>query len=336
MLRVPYTELESILNATLLPMGFTPERAALCARLFAETTRDGVYSHGLNRFPRFLGTIRNGSVVPNAEPTLTTSFMALERWDGNAGPGNLNALASMDRAITLAKQFGIGAVALANTNHWMRGGTYGWQAADQGLFAIAWTNTLPNLPAWGATVPTLGNNPLVLAIPRPEGPIVLDMAMSQFSYGALAKYAKAGELLPVPGGYDASGALTNDPAAIETSGRALPIGFWKGSGLSMTLDLFAAMLSGGKPSCKVDRDPLRETAVTQFFLAIDPSHIGDAGGMQAIAETVLADLKQAPTVVPGRPARYPGEQTLQLREENLRLGVPVDPDIWAKLQSGTL
>ncbi|WP_433963883.1 Ldh family oxidoreductase [Tunturiibacter gelidiferens] len=167
MLRVPFDQLHAALRRAMQQLGLTEDRAALCARLFAETTRDGVYTHGLNRFPRFVETIRNGSIDIHAEPTKTTGVGAIERWEGHRGVGNLNAHASMQRAIALATQHGIGAVALANTNHWMRGGTYGWQAAEQGLFAICWTNTLANLPAWGATTPTLGNNPLVIAVPAP-------------------------------------------------------------------------------------------------------------------------------------------------------------------------
>ncbi len=339
MLRVPYQELESALTQALLPLGFTAARAQLCARLFAETTRDGVYTHGLARFPRFVATIRNGTVLPQAEPTLVSAFAAIERWHGNSGPGNLNAHASMTRAITLARTHGIGVVALAGTNHWMRGGTYGWQAADEGLFALCFTNTLANLPAWGATTPTLGNNPLVLAIPRTGSPlgghIVLDMAMSQFSYGTLASYARRGEQLPVPGGYDAAGTLTTDPAAIESSQRALPVGFWKGSGLSLTLDLIAAMLSGGNATYQIPREPELETSLSQIFLAIDPSRIADPASLTAIAEGVLTDLKQAPTIS-GHPPRYPGEQTLTLRQQNLTEGIPVDPEIWKKLLNGSL
>ena len=192
MLRVPYDDLYAALDRAMQRLGMAAERAAVCARLFAETTRDGVYTHGLNRFPRFAASIANGSVDVNAEPTRTAGVGAIERWDGHRGVGNLNAHASMQRAIDLAKQHGIGGVALGNTNHWMRGGSYGWQAAEQGLFAICWTNTLANLPVWGAKTPTLGNNPLIIAVPRPGGHVVLDMAMSQFSYGTLAAYSKRG------------------------------------------------------------------------------------------------------------------------------------------------
>src|SRR5271155_4555445 len=235
MLRVPYSELFETLRGALLTLGFAPARAELCARLFAETTRDGIYSHGLNRFPRFVRGIRNGTVDIHATPSLSQSRGSLERWDGHRGPGNLNAHSSMARAIELAREHGVGCVALANTNHWMRGGSYGWQAADAGMIGMCWTNTLPNLPPWGASDPLLGNNPLVIAVPRAEGDVVLDMAMSQFSYGALESYRQRGEQLPVPGGFDEQGRLTSDPAAIEKTQRTLPIGYWKGSGLALAL-----------------------------------------------------------------------------------------------------
>ena len=317
----------------MLRLGLEGDRATQCARLFAETTRDGVYTHGLNRFPRFAESIANGSVDVTAEPTRIAGLGAIERWDGNRGVGNLNARASMQRAIALAKEFGIGGLALANTNHWMRGGSYGWQAAEQGLFAICWTNTLANLPAWGSATPSLGNNPLVIAVPHPPGHVVLDMAMSQFSYGSLEAYSKRGQSLPVDGGFDSAGNLTKDAAAIEASKRALPVGYWKGSGLSLVLDMLAAMLSGGLAAHQIPPDPFRETGLSQVFLAIDPSNLIHTQDMTKIADGILTSLREARPADPGKPVRYPGEQTLQLREENLRLGIPVDTEIWRKISA---
>ena len=220
MLRIPYDDLYAALHRATEHLGLRGDRAALCARLFAETTRDGVYTHGLDRFPRFADMVANGSIDVNAEPTRVAGAAALERWDGHLGPGNLNAFTAMERAIALARQYGLGAVALANTNHWMRGGSYGWLAADAGVFALCWTNTLANLPAWGAAAPTLGNNPLVIAVPRPGGAhVVLDMAMSQFSYGSLAAYSARGAQLPVPGGYDLASELTRDRSEERRVGK---------------------------------------------------------------------------------------------------------------------
>jgi 3-dehydro-L-gulonate 2-dehydrogenase len=334
MLRVPYTSLLTALEHAMHHLGLHGERATLCARLFAETTCDGVYTHGLDRFPRFTEMVANGCIDVNAEPTRIAGAAGLERWNGNLGPGNLNAHAAMNRAIALARQHGLGAVALANTNHWMRGGSYGWLAADAGVFAMCWTNTLANLPPWGASTPAVGNNPLVIAVPRPAGAhVVIDMAMSQFSYGALSSYSARGVQLPVPGGYDESGNLTTDPAAIEASKRALAIGYWKGSGLSLVLDMLAAMLSCGNATHDIPREPTRESGVSQVFLAIDPSSLATRPELDRIGDAILESLREATPIDPAKPVRYPGEQTLHLRQENLRLGVPVTPEIWAKLQS---
>ncbi len=267
MLRVPYANLYAALNKAMLDLGLKGDRAALCARLFAETTRDGVYTHGLNRFPRFVEMIRNGSVRVEAEATCVASLGGLERWDGHHGPGNLNAYAAMQRTIELARKHGIGAVALGNTNHWMRGGTYGWLAAESGVCALCWSNTLPNVP-WGGTTPVIGNNPLIIAAPRARGHVVLDMATSQFSYGALNAYAKRGQPLPVDGGYDTAGVLTRDAAAIEASQRLLPIGYWKGSGLTIVLDMLGAMLSGGRATHQMSKEAPLETGQSQIFIAI--------------------------------------------------------------------
>jgi 3-dehydro-L-gulonate 2-dehydrogenase len=329
--RVPFDEVHIHLTAHLIKLGFTQARAELSARLFAETTRDGVYSHGVNRFPRFVAMIRNGSIDPAAEPRAVSKFGALERWDGQRGPGNLNAHAAMNRAIALSREHGIACVALANTNHWMRGGTYGWQTAEAGAIGICFTNTMPNLPPWGATEPAIGNNPLVIAVPRVAGPVVLDIAMSQFSYGAIEGYRKRGEMLPVDGGFDAAGQLTRDPAAIEATQRLLPIGHWKGSGLAIMLDTIAAMLSLGSATHQLLTDPLRETGLSQVFIAINPAALGDEASLDRIANEIVASVQNSQPADHNKPVRYPGENTLRLREENTRLGLPIDPGLWNEI-----
>ena len=173
------------------------------------------------------------------------NLVALSNGMETLGPGIINALHVTGTVIYLADQYGIGCVALRNTNHWMRGGTYGWQAGKAGYVFIGWTNTIANMPAWGAKDAKLGNNPLVMALPYKNEAIVLDMAMSQYSYGALELSAMKNESLSVYGGFDGEGNLTKDPSAILASGSPLPIGYWKGAGLSLLLDLLATILSGG-------------------------------------------------------------------------------------------
>ncbi len=340
MLRIPYQELFDTLLRVLMKLGFEPERARRCAQLFADSSRDGVYSHGLNRFPRFVSQVQNGIINIHAQPELVAASGALERWDGKLGPGPLNAYQSMERAMALSREHGMGCVALANTTHWMRGGSYGWQAAEAGFIAICWTNTLPNLPPWGASDSRIGNNPLVIAVPRSGGHIVLDMAMSQFSYGALASYRMRGEQLPVDGGFDREGRLSRDPAAIEASNRPLPIGYWKGSGLALMLDMIATLLSGGCATYQIPPDPERESHLSQVFIALNPYSLYKTGHNNTgpdqpdvaakIADEIIAHFQTSPQ--PGdAKVRYPGEQVVKIRGENLAKGIPVEPSIWNKV-----
>jgi 3-dehydro-L-gulonate 2-dehydrogenase len=329
--RINFEEVQATLAGVLSKLGFSDARAQLCAKLFAETTCDGVYTHGINRFPRFVAMIRNGAVNPTAEAEMVAHFGALERWDGHRGPGNLNALASMERALALSREHGIGCVTLGNTNHWMRAGTYGWQAATAGFIGICWTNTMPNMPAWGGVDPCVGNNPLVIAVPRAKGSVVLDMAASQFSYGAIESYRLRGEQLPIDGGFDADGNLTRDPAAIEKSQRPLAIGYWKGSGLSMVLDMVAAMTSLGRATHQLTRDPLQEAGISQVFIALNPAAFGPEPRAEQIADDIVASLHQSRPAKEDTKIRYPGEKTLRIRAENLQLGLPVESKVWEQI-----
>lgn len=329
-LRLPYADLLDTLTRALSKAGFDSRRACRCAQLFAESSRDGVYSHGVNRFPLFVSMIKTGVIDVHAAPQLVSESGPMERWDGKAGPGNLNADLCMERAINIARQYGIGCVALRNTNHWMRGGTYGWQAAEAGVIGVCWTNTCPNLPPWGATDPRVGNNPLVVAVPRRDGHVVLDTAMSQFSYGALASYRLRNELLPVEGGFDKGGKLTRVPGDIEISKRPLPIGYWKGSGIALMLDLVAGLLSAGSTTYQIPAEAERETRLSQVFIAFDPSRCGDSIDTSDLAEQVIRHFR-FPTHGEGARVRYPGERVLDTRKDNLANGVPVEPSAWRQV-----
>ena len=326
-MRIQFDEMYREFVRVLANYGLPKEKAEVSARLFAEASLDGVYTHGLNRFPKFIASVKNGSVVMTAEPSLEGRFGNLERWNGNKGPGNLNALAAMRRAITLAKEQVFGCVTMSNTNHWMRPGAYGLLAAKENCIGILWTNTVPNMPPWGAKDAHLGNNPLVVAIPHGDVPVLLDVAMSMFSYGKLEMYKNAGKDLPIPGGFDTEGNMTSDPGKILETHQVFPIGYWKGSGLSLVLDLICATLAGGRTSYEIGKLPT-ETELSQIFITINMEAFPDKTAIQEKIEASLRDLRQSIPQNPGQSVRFPGEGMVNAREENTRLGIPVDEAIW--------
>jgi 3-dehydro-L-gulonate 2-dehydrogenase len=330
-MQVPYLEVLQVLEKIFQSQGFDPKRAALCAQLFTKASLDGVPSHGLDRVPVFLEMIRKKLVNPLSEAQRMESYGFFERWNGNLGPGPLNAHQSMERAILLAKEFGIGMVAIQNTNHWMRAGNYGWQAVAAGCIGLCFTNTKPNMPAWGGKEPKLGNNPLVIAIPRSKGHVVLDMAMSQFSYGKLNTYLRAGKDMPFEAGFDQKGNLTKSPAEIIANELALPIGLWKGSGLSLVLDMLAAIISGGQATHQVGESG-EEYGLSQIFLCLDPEKLGMVAWIDQKLDDIIQDFHRSETFN-NQNVRYPGEYTLTIRDQNMRDGVPVDEIVWNKIQS---
>lgn len=326
-MKIPFVQLKSEFKRVLLSLNFEEDHAEQSATIFAENSRDGVYTHGLNRFPTFIQYVKEGLIIPNVRPTRVGGFDAIEQWDGHLGAGILNAAFCMNRAINLAHQYSIGCAAIRNTNHWMRGGTYGWQAAEAGLIGICFTNTIANMPPWGGVDARLGNNPLVIAVPRKEGHIVLDMAISQFSFGKMNLYKAKNEQLPLPGGYDDKGNLTTDPGAIIDSLRPLPIGFWKGSGLSLVLDLLATILSQGRSSGDVTKGG-SESGVSQVFICIKP----DMGiQTESIIKNILDYTKSSRTEGQGKEILYPGENTLRIRRKSVEEGVWVDERIWEQV-----
>ncbi len=329
-MRVEYNTLLKEFERVVNKYGITGDDGTLCAKLFADASRDGVYSHGLNRFPVFIENIKNGAIKVDKRPVLVSSFGPLERWDGQQGPGNINAYIAMKRAIELAKKNTVGIVALRNTNHWLRAGNYGLMATEADTIGIMWTNTMPNMPAWGGKEAKIGNNPIVFAIPHGDSPILLDVAMSLFSYGKLEKYFLEGKETPFDAGFDKNGNVTRKPEDIIESRQVFPIGYHKGSGLSIVLDLIAAILSGGLTTRLVGEETA-ETKLSQVFMCIDLSVFPDRERIDSEIEKTLLDIKASTPLNAESPIHTPGEGIKKIREESMEKGVLVDEGKWQTL-----
>jgi 3-dehydro-L-gulonate 2-dehydrogenase len=333
MTRISFEEMKATVKKAFILAGMPEDRAEICARIHTESSRDGVYSHGLNRVERFVNYIHKGWIDVHATPTLDSNLGALEIYNGHMAPGILNAIFAMNRATEIAEKNGVGLVSLNNTTHWMRGGAYGWLAAEKGYIGICWTNTESCMPAWGATSGGIGNNPFIMAVPRKEGHLVLDMAMSQYSYGKLQVTRLKNQKLPYHGGFDMNGELTDDPGAIEESRRILPMGFWKGSGFAVLLDVLASLLSGGLSTAAIDKfDKGSCGSCCQVFIAINPLKINTQELIDKVLSETITQIKLSVPVKENSEIFYPGEQSLKTRHENLAIGIPVDDGVWAKVR----
>jgi len=327
MANVGYNELNEVLKKRLSATGFSETESELCASIFANSTLDGYHSHGVNRFEEFLKTITDGYVQLGAKPELELALGSFERWNGKLGPGPLTAHFCTNRAIELAKESGMGCVALQNGSHWMRGGSYGWQAAEAGCIAMCFTNTSPNMPSWGAKEANTGNNPLIVAVPNEDGHVVLDMALSQFSYGKMQSLVLNEKELPFPGGFNSKGELTNDPKSILETKRLLPTGYWKGSGLSILVDLMVTLLSSGKSTAEIGKLEA-EYGLSQVFICFDATQMNDDAKHKKLVDEIITHVTNAVPEKAESTIEFPGSQTRKRRVKHLKEGIPINDGVW--------
>lgn len=302
------------------------------AEIFAGNSLDGVYSHGMNRYPRYLSDMESGlcdAKVTQAERV--SGLGGLEVWDAHFGVGPLIAQQMAERAIELARTHGIACVALRNNSHWLRAGRYGLMMADAGMMGLCMTNTCMNLVAYGAKEPSTGNNPITIAIPRRAGSLVMDMAVSQYAFGKLEIMAQEGGMLDTPCGYDTDGNLTNDPQKIVESGLMTPMALWKGSALSIMIDLMVSMLSLGRTSLAIGTPADGEKGMSQMFVCMNPAAVIDMDKAEAQMEKTIAFLNSLEPKDGVHGVHAPGENLERTRARNRECGIPVTEDTWQKI-----
>ncbi|MCI6587263.1 MAG: 3-dehydro-L-gulonate 2-dehydrogenase [Clostridiales bacterium] len=302
------------------------------AEIFAGNSLDGVYSHGMNRYPRYLSDMESGlcdAKVTQAERV--SGLGGLEVWDAHFGVGPLIAQQMAERAIELARTHGIACVALRNNSHWLRAGRYGLMMADAGMMGLCMTNTCMNLVAYGAKEPSTGNNPITIAIPRRAGSLVMDMAVSQYAFGKLEIMAQEGGMLDTPCGYDTDGNLTNDPQKIVESGLMTPMALWKGSALSIMIDLMVSMLSLGRTSLAIGTPADGEKGMSQMFVCMNPAAVIDMDKAEAQMEKTIAFLNALEPKDGVHGVHAPGENLEKTRARNRECGIPVTEDTWQKI-----
>ncbi|SHO55335.1 3-dehydro-L-gulonate 2-dehydrogenase [Vibrio quintilis] len=325
-------ELQHQFESALTKRGMLPDSAAKLAAGFVEMANEGTYSHGINRFPVFIDQVDQGHINLNATPECVKSIGALEQWDCHLGPGVLNGLICSERAIELAREYGIGMVAMKNSNHWMRGGAYVLKMARAGLAGIASTNSIAVMPAWGGKDHRVGSNPLIMAMPG-DPPVLVDCSMTQYSYGQLQNYVLADKELPVVGGFDDEGNLTRDPHVLWENKRMLPMGFWKGSSMAIVLDMLITAVSGGHSVPALTDDVGAEFGVSQFLIAIDVSQtmnshqLGEE--MQRIKDYVLASepAESGQVMIAG------SEIERFIEQHKQQGGIEIHDEIWQQILS---
>lgn len=282
--------------------------------LFAHQT--GKDTHGITRLPIYVKKIKNGGLNPKSSFSFVNDKGVASVLDANHGFGQVAAHFALERAIEKAKAFGLGAVAVRNSNNFGTAAYFLNSAVQKGMIAIIMANSAPAIAPWGGNQALLGTNPIGFGFPVKKGapPLIFDMATSFAARGKIRLAAKNDEKIPFGWALDANGNPTDDP--IEAiKGTLIPIGEHKGSGLSLVIDILSGLLSGsahagGVKPLNTDGDFSRNG---HFVLAINIDFFLDYEDYLKNMDFLLSRYKET-----GKSGNvfYPGEKACANAERN--------------------
>lgn len=244
-INVSASSAEELARAILVAHGVQSDRAGLMASALVLADLRGVDTHGLNRLPGYIARITAGVVDPSPEVKFHDKTPIMSLLDARNTFGFVAGSLAVDKCIAMAENFGMGMVAVRNSNHYGMGATYVLRAIQKGFACLAFTNASRAMPPWGGAEALLGTSPLAVGVPGgDEGDFVLDMSPCVAARGKIRKACRRGESIPEGYALDREGRPTTDPEAALDGGVVLPMGGPKGSGIAMMMDIFSGVMSG--------------------------------------------------------------------------------------------
>jgi L-2-hydroxycarboxylate dehydrogenase (NAD+) len=330
------TDLTSFGTALFEAVGVPPTDASTTARRLVEADVRGRTGHGLIRVTSYVNRIRSGGIDPRPTITIRRETPVTAQVDGGNGLGQVVMTRAAEVAIEKAAGQGLAWVGTVNSNHAGAAGLYVEMAADRGLIgvylAVANANGMP--PA-GGTNPLLGTNPLAIAIPTTHGPsFLLDIASTNASHGTIKVAAREGRTMPEGWVVDVDGRPITDPARAD-EGFLVPMGGYKGSGLTIAIGLLAGVLNGAAFGAEVVDHRVDQSSATntgQAMLVLRPDLFRDRDEVLTALTRHLEALRTSGKA-DGSPVRLPGDQAAKLRREHEAHGLPVPAALASELHT---
>ncbi|MDP3799413.1 MAG: Ldh family oxidoreductase [Polaromonas sp.] len=335
--RVIFAQLSRFITVAMTRLGLPEADAAIVGRLMSEAELQGSDGHGVIRLLPYARRIRAGglNLRPNIKVVQERPGMAL--LDGDNGMGHLVMQRAAELAIEKARHCGIAWVGSRFSNHAGPASLYARMPMAHDMiglyFAVGNAN---HLPPWGGLDMLLSTNPIAVAVPAgEEPPVVLDMATTVAAYGKVKAKAQRGEMMPPGWMIDRLGQPLLDPKRAE-EGFLMPIGGYKGYGLSLIVGLLAGTLNGaamGSGVIDFNHDDTTTTNTGQAVMAIDLSAFGEVTGFKARVDQLVRELRGSERMPGVDRIWLPGEQSHERRAANERDGMALPPVLLQQLDA---
>lgn len=324
-LYVAHEAADAFTRRLLAAHGVPEKDAGIVAACLVRADLRGVDTHGLVRLPGYLDRLRRG--LTNGRPTLVPQRITpvAASLDGQNALGFVVGTRAMEEAIAIAREFGVGIVAARHSTHFGMAASYVLQALDAGMVSLVFTNASPAMPPWGGREALFGTSPLAAGAPGGRlGPFLLDMSPAVAARGKIRRAQRRGEKIPIGYALDAAGRPTTDPAA-ALQGVVLPIGDYKGYGLSMLMDIFCGVIAGA--ACGGDVADMykvydRPQDVGHFFFVMRPDLFVPMADYRARMDKVIERARACPKAEGVDEILVAGEPEARYEAERRKTGIP--------------
>jgi LDH2 family malate/lactate/ureidoglycolate dehydrogenase len=341
--RVPASDLSAQLHRIFTTWGMTPEHASItCARMHAADIR-GIDSHGASMMSLYAQQRAEGRLNFRPEIRVLRESPVTALIDADHSLGHVPSSQAMHLAIAKAKQSGLAAVAVKNSNHYGAAGAYALMAAEQGLIGMAFTSVWhPLVVPTFAAEPMFGTNPIALAAPGKKHPMFyLDMDTSTVAAGKLKVASLNGKSVPEGWAVTSTGESITDPDQALLDVRLTPLGATrvmgshKGYGLMAMVEILCSMVPGAwfAPTRAARERGGAHYNIGHFFIAIDPDAFRDEGEFEDDLDDMIDALHAARPVDALQPVLVAGDPEQAAMDDRILNGIPVPDKLLAQLES---
>ena len=332
---IPVEKLRGFIKTVLLKADVRSDVAEHVAEGLIQTSVRGVDSHGIRLLPHYLEGVRKGRINPRPNYKFKKTSPSTGTFDADHTFGHAAGMEAAGKAVLLANEAGMGGVAVYNSSHFGAAAYYALEIARHDMIGMSFTNTDALVKTYGGKREFLGNNPICFTAPlKDEEPFCLDMATSVLTFNRVKQLREEGKEAPPAVGADREGAETTNPDDIS---MLLPIGTYKGYGLSMMIEILCGMLTGmpfGPHIPKMFASPMNEKRFLGHFISamrIDCFQNKDV--FKERLQAMIREIRNEPALDRNVPIQVAGDPEKKVTKERSLKGIPLPGSLFETLKS---
>lgn len=321
---VPAATLARLMGDALLRRGLPEEHAGWVVDGLIEASLRGIDTHGVRLFPTYIAELDGGRSRARPELRWLGEGRAARLLDAGHALGLVAGRTACAEAVRLARELGVGAVAVRNSNHFGAASVYTLEMARQGVLGLSFTNSDALVAPHNGLRPLFGTNPVSMAARGlGEDLFCADLATSQVSYSKVKHHRDRG--LPLDPGW-----------AAEQGGEIAlkPLGGHKGQCLGMMVEVLCALLAGTPLDHELSHlytlpfdEPRR---VAHLFLAIDVAAFREPGEFRQDLSRLMGVVRDQPAAG-AEPVIVPGDLESETAAARWVHGIPMEQEEWLQL-----